>query len=119
MQPYFEFEKLQAYQVARRLMAAVHGVAKTLRKDEDERDQIERQASSVMRNLAEGAGTRSGKEKARFYDYARRSAEECGASMEALTIRELVAPAVAANVRELLLEELRLVAGLIRSAERR
>lgn len=40
------------------------------------RDQIDRAATSVVANIAEGAGEFSPKEKARFYRMARRSAIE-------------------------------------------
>lgn len=42
-------------------------------------DQLNRAASSIVCNIAEGAGEFSGKDKARFYRMARRSAYECAA----------------------------------------
>jgi four helix bundle protein len=46
------------------------------------KDQLDNAASSVVANIAEGAGEFSGKEKARFYRMARRSAVEIAAWVE-------------------------------------
>lgn len=55
------------------------------------RDQIDRSATSVVANIAEGAGEFSTKEKARFYRMARRSAIEVAAWLE-ITARRREAP---------------------------
>jgi four helix bundle protein len=41
-------------------------------------------------NIGEGTGKRSPKDRARFYEYSRGSAMECGALFDALRVMELV-----------------------------
>ena len=55
------------------------------------KEQLDGAASSVVANIAEGAGEFSGKEKARFYRMARRSAVEIAAWVE-ITARRREAP---------------------------
>jgi len=47
-----------------------------------EADQLQRAATSIPLNVAEGAGEFSPAEKARFYRIARRSATECAAILD-------------------------------------
>ena len=59
------------------------------------RDQMDRAASSIVANIAEGAGEFSRKEKARFYRMARRSAIEVAAWLDIVAHRgEASEPAV-------------------------
>jgi four helix bundle protein len=65
-----------AYDVSLQLIRELRGVHRLLVEyDADDADQIHRAASSVVRNLAEGAG-RTGKDRKRFYRYADASARE-------------------------------------------
>ncbi|CAN5703687.1 hypothetical protein BH23GEM6_BH23GEM6_10870 [soil metagenome] len=50
-------------------------------------DQLDRASSSIVLNIAEGAGEFSPPEKARFYRMARRSATECVAVLDIFHIR--------------------------------
>jgi len=50
-------------------------------------DQLDRASSSIVLNIAEGAGEFSPPEKARFYRMARRSATECVAILDIFQIR--------------------------------
>lgn len=53
------------------------------------RDQLERASVSIVLNIAEGAGRRSRRDKARFYTMARGSAMECAAVLDVLYLRGL------------------------------
>jgi len=53
------------------------------------RDQLERASLSVVLNLAEGAGRRSRRDKARFYTIARGSAMETLAMIDVLVARRI------------------------------
>ncbi len=118
MEILFSHERLEAYRVAREFLALAHGVASRMPRG-DLRDQLERAAESVLLNTAEGAGRRSGRDKAKFYDYARASAEECAAILDALSIRELASLERVLAGRVLLHRAVRLLSGLSRSALRR
>lgn len=65
-----------AYDVSLQLIRELRGVHRLIAEyNADDADQIHRAASSVVRNLAEGAG-RTGKDRKKFYRYADASARE-------------------------------------------
>jgi four helix bundle protein len=71
-----------AYDVSLQLIRELRGCHAVLAEhDTDEADQLRRAASSVARNLAEGAG-RSGKDRRRFFRYAHASAREVRGSLD-------------------------------------
>ncbi len=82
--PRHSHEKLDVYQVA--LQFAVWRRRRLVipRGNADLADQLTRAASSVVLNVAEGAGEFSLREKRRFYRLARRSATECAAALDLL-----------------------------------
>src|SRR5262245_15613495 len=70
------FEKLDVYRVALEFRAVVNGLVPR-RGQAELRDQIERASTSIVLNIAEGAGRWGSGEKAQFYAVARGSATEC------------------------------------------
>jgi four helix bundle protein len=118
MEILFSHERLEAYRVAREFRVLAHAIEKHLPKC-DLREQLTTAADSILLNTAEGAGRRSGRDKARFYDYARASAEECAAILDDLAIRELASTERTLEGRALLHRAVRLLSGLARSALRR
>ena len=66
------------------------------------KDQLDRAATSVVLNIAEGAGEFSRDEKQRFYRMARRSATETAAILDILDRRKAVAASVLTPALELL-----------------
>jgi four helix bundle protein len=54
------------------------------------RDQLERASLSTVLHIAEGAGRRSRRDKARHYAIARGSAMECAATVDVLRGRGLI-----------------------------
>ena len=72
------FEELQAWQKARMLAVRIYHLTQTIpfAQDFGLRDQIQRAASSIMHNIAEGFEAGSDKEFIRFLRMARRSAAE-------------------------------------------
>ncbi len=74
-------EKLQCYHVAQEMRALVVGVLPSASRAA--RDQLERASLSVVLNIAEGAGRRAPRDKARFYSIARGSANESVALLDA------------------------------------
>ncbi len=113
-------EKLDAYRVARELLVAAVAVTRDMpRGGSGLADQLERAAESVLLNLAEGAGRRPGKEKARMYDIGRGSAAECCACFDAVEIRGLGSRERAEAGRGLARRAVQLLAALAKSARRR
>jgi four helix bundle protein len=76
---------------------------------------LQRAATSIVLNIAEGAGEYSGTEKARFYRMAKRSATECAAVLDVSQRLDLIRTAAYETGRELLL---RIVSMLIQMARR-
>jgi four helix bundle protein len=109
---HFDHEKLEVYQFSLEFVSAAHEVAKALPPGRAYlTDQLNRAASSIVLNIAEGAGEFSKPEKGRFYRMAKSSATECAAVLDLCRTRRLV-PVKQLDVgREQLL---RVVAMLIR-----
>ncbi len=68
----YSFEKLEVWQLSRKLLKKVYRMTDTFPKEErfNLTSQIQRSALSVASNLAEGSGRVSGKEQARFTEIA-------------------------------------------------
>ncbi len=79
---YFDFEKLDVYQVALDFVASADDVAQELPRGRRYlKDQLLRAANSIAANIAEGVGEYSPAEKVPFYRIARRSAVEFGSHL--------------------------------------
>jgi len=76
------------------------------------KDQLDRAATSVVLNTAEGAGELSWDEKQRFYRMARRSATETAAILDILDRRNAVDAAMIERARELLIRVVSMLARL-------
>jgi len=88
---YFEFEKLDVYQVTLDFLTVADEVAESLPKGRTYlKDQLRRGANSIAANLAEGVGEFSPAEKVRFYRMSRRSAVECASHLLACRRLSLV-----------------------------
>ena len=76
---FFDFEKLEVYQLALEFLDCLCDVCRRLPVEFrfPLGNQLFRAALSISNNLAEGAGKRSKKEKARYYSTAIDSAREC------------------------------------------
>jgi len=113
----FSHERLEGYRVALEFLGVAQAILDEMpRGGSTLRDQLASAAESVLLNTAEGAGRRSGRDKARFFDIARGSAEECAAILDALAVRRLASAERVSVGRALLLREVRLLSGLARSA---
>ena len=79
----FDHHKLDVYRRSLMVLEVCDQIARQLPMGRAHlRDQMDRAASSIVANIAEGAGEFSRKEKARFYRMARRSAIEMAAWLE-------------------------------------
>ncbi len=87
--PKLDCRKLDAYNVALEFQLVAQAVLPSC--TSIPRDQLERAALSILLNVAEGAGRRARKDKARFFAIARGSAFECSAVLDVLYLRGLVA----------------------------
>jgi four helix bundle protein len=97
---YFPHERLDVYRAAlefHRAMAA----ALPRRCSGDLRDQVARASTSVVLNIAEGAGRTSLPDKQRFYEIAKGSATECAATLDLLRFQPGGDAQARANARRL------------------
>jgi four helix bundle protein len=90
----FEFEKLEVYQLALRLMPLVAEIARQLPPGfADLRNHVRRSERSIRLNIAEGAGKHRPGGKAERFRTARGSANECAAALHEVWTLELCAAA--------------------------
>ena len=81
----FDHEKLEVYQSAVEWVALAQQIVDGMLNAKGHgplADQLQRAASSITLNVAEGAGEFSPAEKSRFYRIAKRSATECAAALD-------------------------------------
>ena len=99
----FEHEKLEVYQLARELNREIYRLTKIASAGAYEHlNQLVRSGASLPRNIAEGGGEWSPKEKAKFYRYAKRSGAECAASLDVLVDYEMLRESDTQHAKELL-----------------
>jgi four helix bundle protein len=109
---HLEIERLDVYRVAQEFVAFV-GPLLTVRQLGALRDQLERASSSIVSNLAEGAGRRSSADKGGFYVIARGSAMECAAILDILAGRGVLSAEAHRRGRGLLIRCVQMLTKLI------
>ncbi|MEK7470379.1 MAG: four helix bundle protein [Planctomycetota bacterium] len=111
----FELENLDVFQLALDAAVQADAVAQALPRGRAYlADQIRRAVSSVVLNIAEGAGEWLRPEKEKFYRYAKRSAVETGAAIVLVEKLQLASLDLTGPVRSLLLKLIPMMMGLIR-----
>jgi len=111
--PVFDHEKLKVYQEALRFVSWVDPILERLPGKLAAKDQLDRAATSVVLNLAEGNGKRSHPDRCRYFDTARGSAVECAACLDVLFAKHRVTDAEVLAGKAMLLEVVSMTAGLI------
>jgi four helix bundle protein len=100
----FEHERFPVYRASIEFLIVADDVAGALTRGRKHlSDQLQRAATSISFNIAEGAGEYSKPEKIRFYRIARRSATECAAILDACSALSLVDVGAYQTGRSLLL----------------
>src|SRR2546428_778452 len=92
MNPRFDHEKLKVYQDSIAFNGWVGEFLAHITAKAAAKDQLDRAATSIPLNIAEGNGKFSGKDRARFFEIARGSAVECAACLDVLVARKLAHP---------------------------
>ena len=116
-EPQFDHERFDVFRVALEFQELVprlfprRGLAAL-------RDQLDRASSSILLNIAEGAGRFSRAEKAQFYLIARGSAMESAAVLDVLLSRGLITAAVHRHGRGLLLRVTQMLTKLVQRMQR-
>lgn len=114
----FDFEQMDVYVAAIDFVALADELVENLPRGRAYlADQLQRAATSIPLNIAEGAGEFSLPEKARFYRIAKRSGTECAAILQVFHRLGLVDPSRHAAGRELLLRIVSMLVKLVHRAE--
>ena len=114
---YFDHEKLHVYQAAKEFLIITESIIKQFPKGRAYLiDQLQRAASSISLNIAEGSGEFSPSEKARFYRMARRSATECAGILDICIDLSLVDKDISLKARAVLLRIVAMLTKMTRAS---
>lgn len=98
----FDHERLDVYAAALDFISLTHDIVARFPKGRSSlADQLERAATSIALNIAEGCGEYSPKEKSRFYRMALRSAAERAAVLDVASRFHAATPTHARNGKDL------------------
>jgi four helix bundle protein len=114
MKTYFDHEKLNVYHVALEFNYWVGGLLASVEAKAAAKDQLDRAATSIPLNLAEGNGKFSRRDRARFFDIARGSALEAAASLDVLVSRKVITQAQVVPAKEQLVQIVNMLMGLLK-----
>lgn len=112
---WFNHEKLEVYQDALEFIAWSSFLLEGIGRAGDVRDQLDRAASSVVLNIAEGNGKFSPKDRCRFFDTAHGSALECAGSLDILVAKRKAGVDAIRPGKERLQRIVRMLMGLIKA----
>jgi four helix bundle protein len=113
MKIYFDHEKLNVYQTSLAVNEWVGEFLLSIEAKAAAKDHLDRSATSIPLNIAEGNGKFSPKDRARFFDIARGSAVEA-ASLDVLVSLKLATVNVVAPAKEQLVEVVNMLMGLLK-----
>lgn len=114
----FDYERLDVYGVALDFVVTADAIARCASRGHgDLADQLRRASTSILLNLAEGAGEYASKEKARFYRLSKRSATECAALVEVFHRLRFIDDEVHGGARTVLLRLVAMFVRLVQSVE--
>ena len=111
----FDHEKLNVYQVAIQFVGWSSGLFDDMPRGIAVCKQLDRAATSIPLNIAEGNGKYTSADRCRFFDIARGSTLECAACLDVLVAKGVVEPSVVTDGKALLLEIVSMLVGLIRA----
>ena len=114
MKPYFDHEKLNVYQLSLTFNEWVGELLSSIQAKAAAKDQLDRAATSIPLNIAEGNGKFSTRDRARFFDIARGSAVESAASLDVLVTRKLTTKEHIAPAKEHLVQIVNMLIGLLK-----
>ncbi len=118
MELFFEFEKLDVYQLALDYQLVADEIANSLPPGRGYlRTQILKCANSTPSNIAEGSGER-GRERARFYRIARREGLESASHLNCCKKLQLSDPALLLKGRKMLHRIVSMLTGMVNRAHR-
>jgi four helix bundle protein len=115
MKAYFDHEKLNVYQVSLTFNGWVGEFLPSVEGKAAAKDQLDRAATSIQLNIAEGNGKFSKRDRARFFDIAHGSALEAAASLDVLVSRKLATNTHVSSAKEQLVQIVNMLVGLLKA----
>lgn len=112
--PWFDHEKLEVYKETIAFVGWLSDVLEGTPRLGEVKDQIERAASSIALNLAEGNGKYAPKDRCRFFDIAHGSALECAAALDVMVAKKKLTVEQVRPGKERLQRIVRMLMGLIK-----
>ena len=114
----FDHDRLDVYRIAIEFVVIANEIAEQLPRGRGYlADQLQRAATSIPLNIAEGAGEYSSGDKARFYRMGRRSATECAAILDVCQRLRLVPEDAYTTARELLIRIVSMLVRMVRGLD--
>src|SRR5271167_1808858 len=110
----FDHEKLEAYREAIAFVGWLSAILEPTVRIGDVKDQLDRAATSIPLNIAEGNGKFTPRDRCRFFDIARGSALECAAGLDILVAKAKLTPDQVRPGMEQLQRIVRMLMGLIK-----
>ncbi len=111
---WFDHEKLDVYREAIAFVAWLSPLIEGMLRMGEVKDQLDRAATSVALNIAEGNGKYSPKDRCRFFDTSHGSAVECAAGLDILVAKGKFTPDQIRPGKEKLQKIVRMLMGLIK-----
>lgn len=109
----FDFEKFPVYLSTKELITSLQPILKSKHINNNIKDQLYRASSSILLNIAEGAGKYGRKDKKNFYVIARGSTQECVAIITLLKLENNIPVKKYSEVYEQLTSISKMLSGLI------
>ena len=114
MRTHFDHEKLNVYQESLAFNEWVGGVLTAITAKAAAKDQLDRAATSIPLNIAEGNGKFSGRDRARYFDIARGSTVESAACLDVLVSRKLISKEEIEAAKQQLVRIVSMLIGLLK-----
>lgn len=114
MKAYFDHEKLNVHQVSTAFNEWVGELLPSIAAKAAAKDQLDRAATSIPLNIAEGNGKFSRRDCARFFDVARDSTLESATSLDVLASRKLITMEQVDAGKEKLVQIVNMLMGLLK-----
>lgn len=111
----FDHEKLDVYQRAIQFVAWSTDLLNELPKVKAVHSQLDRAATSIPLNLAEGNGKYTAPDRCRYFDIARGSGLECAACLDVLAAKGLASEESVKLGKSMLGDIVSMIIGLIRA----
>ncbi len=111
----FDHEKLNVYQAAITFVTWSSDLLTDIPKSISVHNQLDRASTSIPLNIAEGNGRHTSADRCRFFDTARGLALECASCLDVLVAKNIIAESVAIEGKQVLLDVVAMLVGLIRS----